>query len=184
MLGNNTLRVPRSLDELKVDPVIVVDTREQTPLVFSRLQSERGTLTSGDYSIKGAQHLVAIERKTIPDLINCCTSERERFEKELFRLRAYRFRRLLIIGTEEEIWAGRYRSSAKPQSIIGSLSAWEIRFTLPVVFKPTAKAAAALVERWFYYFSREQLLVAANLARGANQTMEQPSSAKVEGIEN
>ena len=35
-------------------PVIVYDTREQAPLVFTRLQSIPGTLYSGDYSIAGS----------------------------------------------------------------------------------------------------------------------------------
>ena len=38
------------------DPVIVCDTREQEPLVFTRLRSVRGTLTTGDYGILGAEH--------------------------------------------------------------------------------------------------------------------------------
>ena len=36
-------------------PVIVVDTREQAPLKFERLESVAGTLYSGDYSIAGLE---------------------------------------------------------------------------------------------------------------------------------
>lgn len=63
----------RCLGDLSgVRPVLVVDTREQTPLPFARLRWERGTLQSGDYSFRGAEDLFAIERKTIPDLTTCC----------------------------------------------------------------------------------------------------------------
>src|SRR5258708_6345846 len=173
LVSNQRLRVPRSLGEqINVEPTIIVDTREQDPLVFSRLQSERGTLPTGDYSIKGAEHLFAVERKTISDLIGCCTGDRERFDKELLRLNANRFRRLLIVGTEKEIWAGRYRSSIKPQSIMGSLSAWQMRFDCPPVFRTTAQSAAALVERWAYWFARECLIVAINLTKANADTKE------------
>jgi ERCC4-type nuclease len=81
------------------EPVIVIDTREQDPLVFSRLQSVRGTLTTGDYSIAGLESLFAVERKSISDLVGCCMGDsRQRFERELHRLRGFRLRNLHPIG--------------------------------------------------------------------------------------
>src|SRR5688572_25097121 len=59
---------------------IIIDSREQNPLTFTRLSSIRGTLQSGDYSIAGLEHLFAIERKSLDDLAMSVTSERERFE--------------------------------------------------------------------------------------------------------
>jgi len=97
------------------DPVIVIDSREQEPLSFSRLQCRTGTLTSGDYSVCGLEHLFAVERKTISDLVGCCVGQnRERFERELHRLCGFRFKRLVVIGTESEILQGDYRSNIKP----------------------------------------------------------------------
>jgi ERCC4-type nuclease len=85
-------------------PTIAVDNREQDPLVFTRLKSVTGTLYSGDYSIRGLEDVFAIERKSIEDLANCCLAgNRDRFEHELHRLRGYRFKRLLVIGTREDI---------------------------------------------------------------------------------
>jgi DNA excision repair protein ERCC-4 len=91
-------------------PVIIIDTREQTPLPFTNLETETSTLYTGDYSVKGLEETFAIERKTIADLVGSLTSGRERFMKELHRLRGYRFRRLLIVGTRDEIEGGLYRS--------------------------------------------------------------------------
>src|SRR5690606_8361398 len=63
----------RCLGELAdVRPTIVVDTREQQPLPFSRLKSERGTLATGDYSFRGGEEVFAIERKSVADLVGCC----------------------------------------------------------------------------------------------------------------
>src|SRR5260370_30850848 len=80
------------------EPVIVVDTREQEPLSFHRLKAVCGTLISGDYSVAGLEELFAVERKTVSDLVGCCMGEnRERFERELHRLRGFRFKRLLVV---------------------------------------------------------------------------------------
>jgi ERCC4-type nuclease len=123
--------------------VIVVDTREQEPLVFERLTSVRGTLKTGDYSVAGLQDLFSIERKTVADLVGCSMGDnRERFERELHRLRGYRFKRLLVVGSEAEILAGHYHSNIKPNAVLATVCAFEVRFDLPVVFVPTAQAGA------------------------------------------
>lgn len=138
-------------------PVIVTDTREQTPLQFSRLANVVETLLTGDYSVECWEEHFAVERKTIGDLVGCCVGDsRTRFERELHRLRGFRFKRLLIVGTRTELENHRYHSKVLPASILGSLAAWEIRYDVPVIFAPTADEAATLVERWEHYFVREQ----------------------------
>jgi len=139
----------------KVLPVIIIDTREQTPLVFERLPSKVGTLTTGDYGIEGVEHLFAVERKTVADLVQCVSHERERFERELARMAGCRFRRLLIVGSREEIEGHRYRGDVSPAAVLHSLAAWEVRFALPVVFATTPEDAARVVERWAWFFARE-----------------------------
>jgi ERCC4-type nuclease len=109
----NTLPALRSLGRLAdLRPVIVVDSREQEPLTFTRLQSVRGALYSGDYSVQGLEDKFAIERKSVNDFAGCCVnSNRERFERELHRLRGYGFVRLLVVGSREDIAAGTTRRS-------------------------------------------------------------------------
>ena len=94
---------------------------------------------------------------------------RQRFERELHRLRGFRFKRLLIVGTEEEILSGRYHSNIKPQAVMATLGAFEARYDLPVVFRPSPELAAAQIERWAWYFSREVVEVVNNLWRSARQ---------------
>ena len=93
---------------------------------------------------------------------------RERFERELHRLRGFRFKRLLIIGTREEIKAGNYRSNVKPSSVLHSLAAWEVRYDVPVVFCATPEAGALQVESWSYWFTREIVENTNNLWRKMN----------------
>jgi ERCC4-type nuclease len=152
------------------EPIIVIDSREQAPLTFSRFTTVAGTLQTGDYSILGLESMFAVERKSLPDLVACCCAgNREQFERELHRLRGFRFKRLLIVGGEQDILAERYRSNIRPQSVIATLGAFEVRYDLPVVFKPTPEAAAAQIERWAHWFSREILRAATNLTKATKE---------------
>jgi DNA excision repair protein ERCC-4 len=157
----------RSLGELAdSEPVIVVDTREQEPLVFTRLPSRIGTLYTGDYSVAGLESLMVIERKSLADLVGCCVGEsRERFERELHRARGYRFKRLLVVGSEDDILAGRYRARVSPASVLGTLGAFEARYDIPVTWCPTPEVAARQIERWAFYFAREMVEAVNGLRR-------------------
>jgi ERCC4-type nuclease len=148
-------------------PVIAVDSREQAPLKFTRLQSVQRALFTGDYSIRGLEDQFAVERKSIDDLANCClSSNRERFEHELHRLRGYRFKRLLVVGSREDIATGRYHSRIAPKAVLATLGAFEVRYDLPVVFADSTESAALAIERWAFYFSREITVTANYLLRG------------------
>ena len=95
---------------MKSSPIIITDTRENPPLKFTNLQSSSGTLYSGD----GMEEVFVIERKTISDLVGSLTSGRDRFMNELHRLRGYRFRRLLIVGSRYEIEAEQNKAPGRP----------------------------------------------------------------------
>ena len=70
------------------------------------------------------------------------------------------------MGSEEAILAGCYRSAITPKAVLATLGAFEVRYDVPVLFKPTPEAAAAQIERWAYWFSRAKLVgLAANLLK-------------------
>ena len=145
------------------NPKILIDTREQSPLVFAHCPSERATLATGDYSIQGCEDEFTVERKSLDDLAGSCTHDRDRFERELVRMRGYPFRRLLIVGTVEDLEAHRYQSRAEPRAILASVTAFEIRYGLPVAYCPNPAAAALQVERWAFYYLRERLTTASGI---------------------
>ncbi len=134
---------------------IIIDSREQTPLHFTQIESERGTLQTGDYSIQGLEHLFSVERKSLDDCAASVSRERARFERELHRLRGFRFKRLLIVGSRADIEVGRYRSKVSPKAVLASLAAFEVRYDVPVVFAPTPEDAARLIESWAHWFCRQ-----------------------------
>ena len=76
--------------ELSPDQVTAIqESREQLPLDLHPLRVEVAGLDTGDYSLKGLEHLVAVERKGLSDLLACIGTGRHRFERELQRLLAY-----------------------------------------------------------------------------------------------
>jgi DNA excision repair protein ERCC-4 len=143
-------------------PVIVVDSREQTPLIFTRLKSVVIGLDTGDYSFVGAETTFAVERKSIQDLVACCVGDnRERFERELIRLRGYRFKRLLLVGALSAVEMQQYRGKVTPKTVLNTLAAFEARYDMPVVWCPSPESAALQVESWTWWYSRE-IVKAAN----------------------
>lgn len=135
-------------------PTIIIDTREKNRLVFTTLQVETGTLQTGDYSLRNLEHMVCVERKSLTDLLACVTAERNRFKRELQRIRAYRFRCLVIETTQQEIEHGGWKSKILPQSVLGSLAAWTAQYNLPIWLAGTHEAAGHFVERYLYQVAR------------------------------
>ncbi|MCZ6652982.1 MAG: ERCC4 domain-containing protein [Planctomycetota bacterium] len=135
-------------------PTIIIDTREQHPWSFANLPTERATLDSGDYSIVGLTHLVVVERKSLPDLLTCIGRERDRFKRELQRLRAYRFRCLVAEASYADLERGEWRSQLKPSHVLGSLIAWMAQYSLPVMLAGDHQAAARFAERYLFQAAR------------------------------
>ena len=115
---------------------IIIDTREQSPLDFSRwpdVTVETGTLTSGDYSLAGLTDRFGVERKSLPDLVASVTKGRDRFQRELERLRGFDVAALVVEGIMEQVARHEYRSKSNPDSVLQSLAAFQVRYGVPVI---------------------------------------------------
>lgn len=169
----------RSLGRLAdLRPTIVIDSREQDRLVFTRLPSVVSGLRTGDYSALGIEEHFCVERKSISDLVGCCVnSNRDRFENELHRARGYRFARLLVIGTRADIEQENYRSQLPAKVVFSTLSMIEARYNVPVVFIPTPEEAARQVESWAFWVAREVVENANTLLRDNGLTGPAPKPA-------
>jgi DNA excision repair protein ERCC-4 len=138
---------------------ILVDTREQHPYTFARFEGvtlHPAGLESGDYSLPGHDHLVAIERKTLDDLIGCLTTGRERFERELHRLRPYLVKAVVVEATLEDVARGRYRSGMNAQSALQSILAFMVRYSIPFVFAGTRAGGEYVTHGLLWKFCQEQ----------------------------
>ena len=133
----------------------IVDTREQHSLDLSPLHSEVATLATGDYTIRGLENVIAVERKSLPDLVSCVGVERDRFEREVKRLLAYPVRAMVAEASWDELEMGQWRSRVTPQSAIGSVLGW-IAAGLPVVMAGSRSRAAVFVSRLLFIAARRR----------------------------
>ncbi len=137
-------------------PVIIVDTREQQPFSFPEDQfiTEFAKLDQGDYSIKGFESIIAIERKSLEDFANSVMLTR--FWNELGRLRGYQRAAVVVEATRADILAQKYRSAIKPESLLGAEIAIFADFGVSVVWASTRPLAVDFTRRFFLRFWKSQ----------------------------
>ena len=150
-------------------PIVLIDTREKDPFDFSRFpnwiaEHKRRKLDVGDYSIQGMEKVLALERKSLSDLITTLIQQRSRFFKMCEKLAQYRWRALLIEASYEDIktpYDEEYNTLAHPNAVSGTLDALEARFSIPVIYtsqyRPLAeeKAASWLSKHFTYWYLEE-----------------------------
>jgi len=150
-------------------PTVLIDTREKSPFDFSRFpnwiaEEKRHKLDAGDYSLKGMEKLLSLERKSLSDLITTVIQERPRFFKMCEKLSQYRWRALLIEASYEDIktpYGEEYETVAHPNAVSGTLDALEARFGIPVIYTSTnrrlaeEKAASWLSKHFTYWYLEE-----------------------------
>lgn len=149
-------------------PVVLVDTREQTPFDFSRFpnwiaEEKRIKLNVGDYSIQDMETMLVIERKSLSDLITTLMQQRNRFIKLCEKMTQYRWRALFVEASYEDIkspYDEDLNTLAHPNAISGTLDALEARFGIPVIYtsryRPLAEEkAASWISKHFTYWYLE-----------------------------
>ena len=124
---------------------ILVDSREQRPFNFEHerydVQIQPGTLTVGDYSLCGLTDKVAVERKSLPDLVGCLGRERSRFERELQRGAALDAFAVVVEGSWSDLANGNFRSQLNPHAACQIVLAFMSRYRLPFLFAGSRAAA-------------------------------------------
>ena len=148
---------------------IICDTREQDHHVSDYFMKNKipcvvRKLDTGDYSAQlgdlSMEKDIVVERKrNLDEICGNFTVERERFEREFLRAKAYHTKVVLVIenATWTDIFVGNYRSKTSPKSLIGSLLSWMVRFNITVLFcKP--EETARIIYGIFYYYAKEKLL--------------------------
>lgn len=151
---------------------IVIDTREQNPYAFARIpadayqgegllaiRTEVRTLRSGDYSLAGYEHRVAVERKSKQDLFGTVGQGRDRFERELVRLNGMQFAAVVVEAEWSEVMGDPPpHTQLQPKTIFRSVLAWQQRY--PRVhwhFWPTRRAAEIVTFRVLERFWKERM---------------------------
>lgn len=138
--------------------LILIDTREQTPLDFSPYPctTESTTLATADYSVKGFEDILGIERKSEADLIGSLTKGRDRFERELARLRGFTVKAVLCETSWQRLAHGEYRSMMTPHSCLQSILGLSVRYGVPFLMVENRAAAAYTAFHIFRHFIEQR----------------------------
>lgn len=137
---------------------IIRDSREQAPFAFSGLpvEVEVGALEAGDYSVRGFERRVAVERKELQDLVGCLSGERDRFERELARLRGYDCAAVIVEEPMSALRQGRYRGHLNSDSAWQSVLAFSMRYRIPFWFCADRADAEAATFDLLRHFARDR----------------------------
>lgn len=152
-----------SRSELRPEDITaIVDTRERQPWGLSPLKTERGTLATGDYSVVGLEREIALERKSLGDLLGCVGGARKRFEEEIERLQAYPVRCVIVECSFQEFerggWTsgeGEIKSRVSPGAAMGSVLGW-MAAGIPFLFCPTVELASSAAARLMFIAARRR----------------------------
>jgi ERCC4-type nuclease len=145
--GGTQLRTPR--------PVILVDTREQTPFDFSRFEGwfagiEKRALKVGDYSIAGLEDHCVVERKNLADLVHSLTTERSVFVRRLRLMSRYPNRLLVVTAALSDVKSSQTCISTNPNRIAQSLIAVLAGLQVPFLCSETHELGEELVASYLY----------------------------------
>lgn len=134
----------------KIDPTapvpfvatVKIDTREQLPFAFTGFSADarhggaplavstvRGTLPTGDYSLVGMEHVVAVERKSLADLFSTLGQGRDRFVRELERLSLFTVAAVVVESSLQDALVNPpSHSRLNPKTVHRSIIAWTQRY--------------------------------------------------------
>lgn len=136
------------------DAIIVVDSREQHPWSFD-MRTVQGGLETGDYSVFGLEKEIAVERKSLSDLVSCCGGERERFQRELNRLQAYKCKAVIVEAGWADLEAGEWRSQITSKSVVASVLKW-ISDGTPFILAGSREKAELYAARFLFMAARQR----------------------------
>ena len=159
----------RELTEELKKLTIICDTREQDTHCEDYFKAKKipcvvRKIDTGDYSAQLGdttfEREIVVERKrNLDEICGNFTAERERFEREFIRAKAYGTKVYLIIedATWSDIFLANYRSKLPVKSLIASLLSWMVRFNITVLFC-NPDETPKIIYGIFYYYVRERLI--------------------------
>jgi ERCC4-type nuclease len=163
--GHAPYKLPAELPPESVQ--VVVDSREQLPWDLSPLRMTVGSLQSGDYGLAAAPEAIAIERKSLPDLLGCVTTGRPRFERELQRLLGFPARCVIVEASWSELESACWKSKVSGKAVTGSVLRW-VADGIPFLLAGNREMAQAAAARMLYLVAKKNWRQARSFASGFN----------------
>jgi ERCC4-type nuclease len=145
--GGTQLQAPK--------PVLLVDTREQDPLDFSRFRGwfagiEKRPLELGDYSLAGLEKFCVVERKELGDLVQSFSTSRASFVERLRAMSQVPHRLLLITAPLSQVKSPYEHSQVDPNRIVQSLIACLAGLRVPFLCTETHELGEEIVASYLY----------------------------------
>ena len=137
---------------------ILIDTREQTPYIFKNIESVHATLDTGDYTLRGYEDIVRVERKaTVAEFAKNITENR--FWNEMDRLRdfpqrfilcEFSFNAVLQYPVGSSIPKSRWKYiKVRPAFIVSKIAELEVDYGIPVLLAGSRENAKFLLSALF-----------------------------------
>ncbi|MFW5828627.1 MAG: ERCC4 domain-containing protein [Planctomycetota bacterium] len=135
---------------------ILVDSREQRPWTWTEpgIATRRTALPVGDYSLQGLSDRVAIERKSLDDLVSTLIHHAKRWHAELRRLAAMQAACVIVEAGLPDLLAGRYSGGVHPHAALGRVLSVHVDFGVPVVFAGDRPHARLWATGWLIRTAR------------------------------
>ena len=145
----------------KALPVFVRDTREHKGHGFKWIKCKRwgtmetATLKYGDYSVKGYEDIVAVERKGCASefMGNLITKDKDRFHRELEVLSTYKGAWIVCEFNVDDLKKAIYyipkrkRKYFSIDKILGAIASIMCKYDIPVIFAGNSKNAKTLTQK-------------------------------------
>lgn len=152
------------------DFTIIVDTREQQPWTFEHYATAHKKLDTGDYSIEGLQHLLAIERKkSINEIANNIIESR--FKDVIARLAQYKYSFFLLEFDLEDVLVYPIGSNLprrmwdkikiSPAFIMKHVLEWQLLYNIKVLFcgsATNAEKTAEYILKKVYHLEKDNIV--------------------------
>jgi len=159
----HTVPIPR--------PVVLIDSREPEGHAYSFARfdnwfadTKRKKLKTGDYSLAEWPDEIAIERKTLADLVgSVMPPNRERFLTSCERLAKFRRRAIVIEASLLQAKCFYGESGAHPNAVVGTMFAIQERWNIPVIWAENRQLAEEAVAHILTKFHALRWLEANNL---------------------
>jgi ERCC4-type nuclease len=150
--GESRVSRPFLLSEIEMGDIIV-DTRETVPL-FDCPPCTSATLKTGDYSLRGFENLIAIERKGIGDLFSSIGQGRDRFLRQVRRCSKVEGC-VLIEGSVRAILGHKPYGKMTGKNAMATLMSWSVAYSIPVFFADGQLEAQGMAILWMKFARRK-----------------------------
>ncbi len=124
---------------------VLIDTREPFAQAWDfglEIPTEHIKLEEGDYTIKGFEGVVGVERKELNDFTKSIVLDR--FWDEIKRTLEKNYKSFIVVveGSMSNILEHRYNSQLKPSSVLGAINSLAVKCQIPVILCDTRAQAS------------------------------------------